>query len=53
MSKHLEILEDLRKLNIETLASLVGALTTAAEDVALRRKIYDVTRTNRLFKLHI
>lgn len=47
MSKHLEVLEDLSQLNDETLASLVGAILTAAEDVAFA---YDITEemTERL-----
>ena len=47
MSKHLEILEDLKSLHNESLISLVGALVTTAEDVAFA---YDITEemTERL-----
>ena len=47
MSKHLEVLEDLRYLNEEQLASLAGQLLTVAEDVAYA---YDITEemTERL-----
>ena len=47
MSKHLEIVENLKCLNNEALISLVGALLTAAEDVAFA---YDITEemTERL-----
>ena len=47
MSKHLEVLEDLRYLNEEQLASLAGQLLTVAEDVAFA---YDITEemTERL-----
>lgn len=47
MSKHLEILDDLRVLNDKCLISLVGSLLTEAEDVAFA---YDITEemTERL-----
>ena len=47
MSKHLEILDDLRLLNNECLISLAGSLLTEAEDVAFA---YDITEemTERL-----
>ena len=40
MSKHLEIREDFRDLDKETLASLLGEVLTVAEDVAFA---YDIT----------
>lgn len=40
MSKHLEILESLKYRHDETLISLIGAILTAAEDVAYA---YDIT----------
>ena len=40
MSKHLEILDDLKVLNDECLISLIGSLLTEAEDVAFA---YDIT----------
>ena len=40
MSKHVEILDDLKHLDNEGLISLVGALLTTAEDVAYA---YDIT----------
>lgn len=47
MSKHLEVLDDLRYMHDEQLVSLVGALLTTAEDVAYA---YDITEemTERL-----
>ena len=47
MSKHLEILDNLKVLNYECLISLVGSLLTEAEDVAFA---YDITEemTERL-----
>ena len=47
MSKHLEILDDLKVLNDECLISLIGSLLTEAEDVAFA---YDITEemTERL-----
>lgn len=40
MSKHLEVREDFRDLDKETLASLLGEVLTVAEDVAFA---YDIT----------
>jgi hypothetical protein len=40
MSKHVEILDELKHCNIYTLISLIGELMTAAEDVAYA---YDIT----------
>ena len=47
MSKHLEILEDFKKLSKDELIALVGEVLTIAEDVAYA---YDVTEemTERL-----
>lgn len=47
MSKHLELLDDLRYQHDECLISLIGALLTTAEDVAFA---YDITEymTERL-----
>ena len=47
MSKHLEILDDLKVLNDKCLISLIGSLLTEAEDVAFA---YDITEemTERL-----
>ena len=47
MSKHLEVLDDLRYEHDECLVSLIGAILTAAEDVAYA---YDITEemTERL-----
>ena len=47
MSKHLEILDDLKVFNDECLISLIGSLLTEAEDVAFA---YDITEemTERL-----
>lgn len=47
MSKHLEVLEDLKHLHDETLISLIGEILTTAEDVAFA---YDITEemTERL-----